>query len=653
MTETTTEKPREDSIPLPVAGATITGFAMLYVTTGQFRSANPAQFLGLPVLGTLLLLTYATHWRLPSSRWYGYALRGVLFGAIVLIVGMPREDTSFWYFKDEYTILGGYLLAAEMVVQAWRWRDWSQPPEAVGVAILLSALIVAAASNTYRHWQVGYFAPVYAVLLILSLRRIGIPAKTPRRATGLLVFRALLVLTALALAYAGVDSVNRYDRIIRRALKLLNRPQMHAELGLSDTPHLGSVFNPHPSLERVLIIDGPLSDPHLRAMAFDRYQGSGWRPMMSERTFVPIDDAGLGSSKSGARATVTELGGLPGLLVAPLDSAGIVTDAEIDRDDQGVLQTHNLTQNLGYQIIAPPRTANQGPLCIALGDQQRSMMLMIPPEIDPRVCQFAREIAGSGSPMTRLSRLEQELRDHHAYSLVFVPTGEPISDFVLNRRAAHCEYFGSAMVIMARSAGIPARFVTGYYAHELEGNQTVVRGRDAHAWAECWIDGTGWVTIDATPSSGTPDALYPRPSGWRLWWDWVSDLPRRIKQTLSQIGRGSVLLLAGAVVAIALLAALYRHLRDRRKQTITKWRQYAGPSADLAAAARRFERAVQRHGLILLPHRTWRESLAAAPAPFQEFISEYDILRFGAADDPHRLSELLDRIEQEPRISNP
>ena len=47
-------------------------------------------------------------------------------------------------------------------------------------------------------------------------------------------------------------------------MKVLNRPETHAELGLSDTPCLGTVFNPEASLERVAVIEGPLSDSHLR-----------------------------------------------------------------------------------------------------------------------------------------------------------------------------------------------------------------------------------------------------------------------------------------------------------------------------------------------------------------------------------------------------
>ena len=131
-------------------------------------------------------------WRLPASRWYGYALRGVLFGGILLLVGMPaKTPVSGTSKRNTQASLDICWL------RKWLCRhgagDWSQPPEAIGVAILLTALIIAAASNTFKHRLVGYFVPVYMVLLMLALRRVGAPEKSPRRIAGLVLLRALFV----------------------------------------------------------------------------------------------------------------------------------------------------------------------------------------------------------------------------------------------------------------------------------------------------------------------------------------------------------------------------------------------------------------------------------------------------------------------------
>jgi transglutaminase-like putative cysteine protease len=636
---------RNDRFPISIAGAAITAFAMLYLTAEQ--RTLPL----LPVLGAMLLLTYATKWRLPSSQWVGYALRALLFGAICYTVGIPRESATYWYFERDYTTLGGCLLAAEMVVQAWRWRDWSQPSEAAGVALLLTALIVAAASNTYKHRIVGWLVPLYAAMLIIALRQFGMTAR-PRRRPALIAFRAILALAALAMGYTCVESVYRFDaRITHLAMKLFNRPDLRAEIGLSDTPFLGPVFNPKQSLQRVEVIDGDLSDPHLRAIAFARYENRAWRPSLRERDFQSVNREDLRPSAAGARSNVTVLSDTGGLVMTPLDTAGIDTDASIDRDDQAVLQAHDPQSDFAYTLVAPPHMAYQGPLCIAPAEAERQLLLAIPPDLDPRVVQLARRVAGSGSAIVRLTRITEELRKHHDYSLSFIPQGDPISDFVLNNRSAHCEYFASAMVLMSRAIGIPARFVTGYYAHEREAGEIVVRGRDAHAWAEAWIDGTGWITVDATPSSGTPDALYPTPSRWTRWSDAISDLPRRIRQWLSSIRRADFWKLALAPIILFTLYKLIRSQLARRSPGGLASRPYANAPPDLVAAARRFERAVRRRGMVLHPSRTWRESLSSAPQPYRDFVQLYDILRFGVGGESHRLGELLARIEQESRTS--
>jgi Transglutaminase-like superfamily len=638
--------PRNDRLPISIAGTALTAFALLYLTAD--RQDNVPL---IPILGAMLLLTCLTSWRLPSSNWYGYGMRVVLFGSILLIIRLPHEDANYWYFKREYTNLAGCLLAAEMVVQAWRWRDWSQPAEAAGVAVLLSALIVAAASNTFRHRTVGHLVPLYAAMLIFALRQFGAATK-PKRKASLLALRALVTIAALAIGYASVESVYAYEYPLTRfAMKLFNRPDLRAEVGLSDTPYLSAVYNPKQSLERVAVIDGRLFDPHLRAIAFDHYENHVWQPSLRLRDFQLIAARELRPNAAGSRCTITTLADTFGVLLTDLDDAGVDADVAIGRDDQAVLQTHDSEETLVYDLINPPNAAFQGPICLAPTASARRTLLDIPPDLDPGVVQLARQVAGTGKPLARVQRIADYLRQHNGYSLAFVPVGDPISDFVLNHRSAHCEYFASAAVLMSRAIGVPARFVTGYFAHEREAGETVVRGRDAHAWAEVWIDGTGWVTMDATPSDGTPDALYGKPSFWTRFYDAISDLPRRIRQWFSQIDRQTVLVLALAAALLAAVITLIRSLLARLRLRGPASRKYADVPPDLQAAARRFERALRRRGLVLHPSRTWRESISAAPQPYQKFISLYDTLRFGGNGDARQLQELLIQIEKESRNS--
>jgi hypothetical protein len=76
----------------------------------------------------------------------------------------------------------------------------------------------------------------------------------------------------------------------------------------------------------------------------------------------------------------------------------------------------------------------------------------------------------------------------------------PIESFLFETRHGFCSHYASAFVYLMRVANIPARVVTGYQGGEFNklGNFLEIRQADAHAWAEVWISGRGWIRIDPT-----------------------------------------------------------------------------------------------------------------------------------------------------------
>lgn len=77
---------------------------------------------------------------------------------------------------------------------------------------------------------------------------------------------------------------------------------------------------------------------------------------------------------------------------------------------------------------------------------------------------------------------------------------DPMDQFLFNTRRGFCEHFAASFTLLMRAAGIPARVVTGYQGGEINpmGNYLIVRQRDAHAWAEIWLENRGWVRVDPT-----------------------------------------------------------------------------------------------------------------------------------------------------------
>ncbi|MBC8113620.1 MAG: transglutaminase domain-containing protein, partial [Candidatus Saccharimonas sp.] len=137
------------------------------------------------------------------------------------------------------------------------------------------------------------------------------------------------------------------------------------------------------------------------------------------------------------------------------------------------------------------------------------------PESLERLIAHARTVVDAeqqrvGRPLTELEEaraIESHLRDSriYSYSLDTPPSDpkiDPIEDFLFNSRAGHCQYFASALGLMLRSVGIPARLVTGFKGGEQrEDGRLHVEKRFAHAWVEAWIDDEKWVTLDATPEA--------------------------------------------------------------------------------------------------------------------------------------------------------
>ena len=128
--------------------------------------------------------------------------------------------------------------------------------------------------------------------------------------------------------------------------------------------------------------------------------------------------------------------------------------------------------------------------------------------VPPRVAELARQVAGEGDALERTRRIEQHLIRSYEYTLDFLGSapGERIESFLFESRRGHCELFATAMVLMLRAEGIPARFATGFLGADFNPIEDyyIVRESNAHAWVEAHLEGAGWQVFDPTPPSGRP-----------------------------------------------------------------------------------------------------------------------------------------------------
>ena len=143
--------------------------------------------------------------------------------------------------------------------------------------------------------------------------------------------------------------------------------------------------------------------------------------------------------------------------------------------------------NLRYQLGAD------------LQPEARALALQLPAGVNPRTREIAATWQGE-SPPRIVERALAVPRQPVPLQLVALLGQHSIDEFLFVTRSGFCEHYAGSFVFLMRAAGIPARIVTGYQGGEINPSDhyLLVRQADAHAWAEVWLDGRGWVRIDPT-----------------------------------------------------------------------------------------------------------------------------------------------------------
>ncbi|MDR0671167.1 MAG: transglutaminase-like domain-containing protein [Oscillospiraceae bacterium] len=141
--------------------------------------------------------------------------------------------------------------------------------------------------------------------------------------------------------------------------------------------------------------------------------------------------------------------------------------------------------------------------------------LSLPPELPDRVRALAGELTQDEETSYDKARaLEAYLRGTFPYDLNTPPT-PPTRDFVdyflFDLRRGYCTYYASALAVMARAVGLPARYVEGFVpSSDKIGPYYYATGKQAHAWVEIFFEGFGWIPFEPTASfSGPWDSTRP------------------------------------------------------------------------------------------------------------------------------------------------
>ena len=208
-----------------------------------------------------------------------------------------------------------------------------------------------------------------------------------------------------------------------------------------------------------------------------------------------------------------------GRWIFALDRPAIgVRDAEFQAG--GFLQSiRPIVAPLRYEVTSRPENREVG-----LMPDHKIEALRKPSQISPQVKALADSWRAGGTPDREVvdAALRFFRKENFVYSLAPNTYGsDALTEFLFQRRSGFCEHYAAAFATLMRIAGVPSRVVIGYHGGEYNrlGNYVLVRQLDAHAWAEVWLKGEGWMRVDPTNviapdriSSGSESFLESRTS---------------------------------------------------------------------------------------------------------------------------------------------
>ncbi|MCC5579425.1 transglutaminase domain-containing protein [Microtetraspora sp. AC03309] len=258
---------------------------------------------------------------------------------------------------------------------------------------------------------------------------------------------------------------------------------------------------------------------YLRIYSLDVFDGLKWtvsplrgRPedRVSEGPLPPPPGLGPGVATNRVESRISVSDDIDSLLFLPLPYPAIQVDADGDwRADQAsrmVFSTKDEAAGLDYRVVVTEPKPTHAQLEVMGTQPPDARFVALPEQLDPKIKAMAERVTSEGGTQYEKAVLLQEWftkSGGFTYSLRTKGSGgDALSRFILSGRAGYCEQFASAMAVMARMIGIPARVSIGYTGGTKVGDSWSVRTHDAHAWPELYFEGAGWLRFEPTPAGG-------------------------------------------------------------------------------------------------------------------------------------------------------
>ncbi|MCS7031284.1 MAG: DUF3488 and transglutaminase-like domain-containing protein [Gloeomargarita sp. SKYG116] len=522
-------------------------FAALLVANATHPLAN----------GVFLLLGLVSwFWEPPRIRWEQYAglwlplTVGVLIalaGAVVVLRANPLDASL-------YLLL--YLTLAKLF-QRERPEDYNQ-------AMALSFLVLAATTVYTSDMLFGLLFALYVILGVVNFTLYHLRVQVreyPKAASQSRLFstRALVTLVWVGLA-TFILSVGLFFLFPRIGLGFFGRGgagQQEISQGFEEQVNVGDHGRLNQDTRVVMRVEFPEGRPPLimplywRGVSFDRYDGKSWLRTRLDGQLRVAQDQVVEVRQPAANLSLIRqdiyLEPSPHLVLFalnPLYRVRLPETVQGLRVQVGTLGEtqqraqiiryrgrslyvtrtgdvyYNYVGDVGYQYTAWSRPIFPSANDLRRVDMAQTMQqlaqvglkdvyLQLPKDLNPRIRELAVTLTRNAPTVfDKVETIRAYLSRNFTYTTDLPDPGEePILDaFLFTHRRGHCEYFATAMAVMLRSIGIPARLVNGYLGGRWNAydRYLAVQAANAHSWVEVPFAGYGWVTFDPTPPGALP-----------------------------------------------------------------------------------------------------------------------------------------------------
>ncbi len=242
------------------------------------------------------------------------------------------------------------------------------------------------------------------------------------------------------------------------------------------------------------------SQLYWRGLVFSKLEHGTWRSLKYQE--IPAGQL------RPAEVTITGPSTEYSIIMAPTQQNWLYSLRYARAMSSGLLETadyrlHNLVEledEYQYRVRSWPRVK----LETDIPEWRRQLESTLPGSDNPRTRALAatlRESAADDAALVKAA-LRKFREEPYIYSLQppRLEGNDRVDQFLFETRKGFCEHFASSFTVLMRAAGVPARVVAGYQGGEVNPvNRTVIVHQfDAHAWAEVWLAGEGWVRVDPT-----------------------------------------------------------------------------------------------------------------------------------------------------------